>query len=81
VKSFGDILVENSKFVSLLLYFPNGHVSVPVGGKKSLPIYYQISLDTINKNMYGLGVGISTVSKQGTGPSFRVMTYIPSSAP
>jgi hypothetical protein len=38
-------------------------------------------LDTRNKNIYGLGVEISTVLKY-LGTSFlRVMTYIPSDAP
>jgi hypothetical protein len=46
-------------------------------------------LDTRNKNMYGLGVGISTVFeiteyflfKGGTEPPHMAMTYIPSDFP
>jgi hypothetical protein len=47
-------------------------------------------LDTENKNMYGLGVGISKVFQifghflfngGGAGPSHMVMAYIPSDAP
>jgi hypothetical protein len=57
----------------------------------SWPIYHQISLDTRNKNMYGLGMEISMIFEilgyflfQGRGgavlPRF-FMTYIPSDAP
>jgi hypothetical protein len=45
-------------------------------------------LDTRNKNIYGLGVGISTVFEifghflfRGMGPPRMVMTYIPPDAP
>jgi hypothetical protein len=49
-------------------------------------IYHQMLLHTRNKNMYGLGVGISTVFEKcghflfkggGSGPPRMFMTYTP----